>query len=671
MDPAQSPAEAILGRLDQIPTLPSVVIRILEIVLDAKSSSKDAARVVEVDQALTAKVLRIVNSPAYGFRRKITDVKHAITLLGFGSLRSIVMSISVFDSLMQPHQGSGLEKVAYWQHCLATAAAARAIARGVKYESPDEAYLVGLLHDVGKVVIDRNAPREYLQVAARVRMESVEPVVAEHDLLKTDHAAVGGLLLERWNLPSHLVQAVRLHHHAGAGIREDVPVAAARLAAIVAAADYVVWMQGMGSVEAMRPPTLDARIRDFLDFDQLDLEGVTGEIERELTRMADVFQIPVPEPQQLRRALQRANEELGRVHTLYEEARRQLDVRMKELTELNEAIRQARLTLDPDEVRSTIVGVVHGGLGFDRASYFAVDWEGRWIAGREIRDSSAMEARKAEIFFALESDDNFLARCALEAAPFVIKAGEASGLAARLLHYFDVAELVAAPIFSRSYLTGLVLADNAFSRYEITAASVQSLGILASETGLAMENALLFEKMRELAIRDELTGLYNRRHLMESLTYEMERARRYGRPFSVALGDIDLFKSINDVLGSQTGDRILKEIAAVLKESSRDVDIVGRYGGAEFLVLLPETSVEQALAYGERLRKAVELRGLTLAAEFPGHALTVSVGVADFVYARDKTRDALLLRADQALQTAKEAGRNRVLPAADAESRIS
>ncbi len=661
-----TPAEKVLGHLDAIPTLPSVVIRILEIVLDASSSARDAGEVVEVDQALTAKVLRIVNSPAYGFRRKITSVQHAISLLGFSSLKSIVLSVSVFDNLLDQHKAAALDKVLYWQHCLATAAAARAIARGTGYEEPDDAYLAGLLHDVGKVVIDRNAPEEYLKVAQRLKEEPVEAVVAEHQMLQTDHAVVGALLLERWHLPTQVVQAVRMHHSLGGGLRENALPVAEKLAAIVAAADFVVWTQGMGSVESLRPPLLEGRIRDLLSFDKLNLEEVTGEIERELTRTAEVFRIPVPDSQQLRKALQKANVELGKINSLYDEARRQLELRVKELTELNEAIRRARLTLDADEVRSTIVGVVHSGLGFDRASYFAVDWEGRWIAGRDVRDSSQIQPRQAEIFFALESEDNFLARCALEAAPFVLRVAHEKGLAARLLHYFDVTEIVIAPIFSRSYLTGLVLADNAFSGYPIAEASVQTLAILASEAGMAMENAMLFEKMRELAIRDELTTLFNRRHLMESLTYEMERARRYGRPLSVALLDVDHFKAWNDSFGHQAGDRVLKEVAGVIKSVSRDVDIVGRFGGEEFLVLLPETSIDHAARYAERLRVALAKRGDELGREFPGRPLTASIGLADYLFGRDKTRDQLLQRADRALYAAKAGGRNRVEVAVDA-----
>ena len=129
-----------LRALDDLPTLPSVVTRILELVLDDTSSARDAAKIVESDQALSARVLKIVNSPAYGLRQKVSTVNHAIAMLGFTSLKSLVLSVSVYDGMIEGKQAGGLDKIMYWQHCLATGAAARAIAKEVGYDLPEEAF---------------------------------------------------------------------------------------------------------------------------------------------------------------------------------------------------------------------------------------------------------------------------------------------------------------------------------------------------------------------------------------------------------------------------------------------------------------------------------------------------------------------------------------------------
>jgi diguanylate cyclase (GGDEF)-like protein len=180
---------------------------------------------------------------------------------------------------------------------------------------------------------------------------------------------------------------------------------------------------------------------------------------------------------------------------------------------------------------------------------------------------------------------------------------------------------------------------------------------------LAAINQALIDKnkeLEELSVTDGLTGLYNRKHLMERLTQEMTRARRYNRPFSVLMIDIDHFKKYNDTFGHLAGDEVLVRIASVFKKSIRAVDYAARYGGEEFLVMLPETGLEDALEATERIRTLV-------AEETFGRGnqevhVTLSIGVAEFPENGD-TSESLIATADAALYEAKQGGRNRVVRA--------
>ncbi|UUX49867.1 diguanylate cyclase [Nisaea acidiphila] len=167
-------------------------------------------------------------------------------------------------------------------------------------------------------------------------------------------------------------------------------------------------------------------------------------------------------------------------------------------------------------------------------------------------------------------------------------------------------------------------------------------------------------KVRELevlAVTDSLTKLYNRAKLEEEMAREIGRSERYGTDFGVIMTDIDHFKQVNDAYGHQTGDRVLVEVARVLKESSRPTDVVGRWGGEEFLVICPETDLAGLTAKAERFRRALEEY------EFPGVGRkTSSFGIASW-RPGDGAKD-LLARADAALYRAKEEGRNRVVQAA-------
>jgi diguanylate cyclase (GGDEF)-like protein len=173
----------------------------------------------------------------------------------------------------------------------------------------------------------------------------------------------------------------------------------------------------------------------------------------------------------------------------------------------------------------------------------------------------------------------------------------------------------------------------------------------------------LEEKNRELerlSISDGLTGLFNHRHIHGLLAEEFERVARSNDCMSVAMFDLDHFKSVNDTYGHQAGDRVLVELADILREVARDVDRLGRYGGEEFMALLPETCIDDAAVFVERVRREVARRPFDVSADEPLH-MTLSAGVSTYPHETIRDVESLVRLADQALYTAKETGRNRVV----------
>ena len=169
------------------------------------------------------------------------------------------------------------------------------------------------------------------------------------------------------------------------------------------------------------------------------------------------------------------------------------------------------------------------------------------------------------------------------------------------------------------------------------------------------------KRLRKLSITDGLTELFNHRHVHQLLHEEFERSSRSGEPAAVAMLDLDRFKQINDTYGHPTGDVILYETARILRETAREIDMVGRYGGEEFITILPNTGEEEAAAFAERVRAAVE--GHVYRDDANEIRMTLSCGVASFPASGVETPEALLKRADDALYVAKESGRNRVVRA--------
>lgn len=202
------------------------------------------------------------------------------------------------------------------------------------------------------------------------------------------------------------------------------------------------------------------------------------------------------------------------------------------------------------------------------------------------------------------------------------------------------------------------------ARRPFTQHDKQRLASLIPQAAVAFESVRLRHLMHRyanMATTDSLTGLLNHRRAQEALRAELRRAERYGRPLAVMMLDVDGFKQFNDTYGHPQGDLLLQSIARILRANVRSVDHIGRYGGEEFIVILPETSYPEACALAERVRRAVEN---TPFATGDGRAVrkTVSIGLA--TYSRDmKTAAELLQQADNALYRAKRAGKNRVLVA--------
>ena len=179
----------------------------------------------------------------------------------------------------------------------------------------------------------------------------------------------------------------------------------------------------------------------------------------------------------------------------------------------------------------------------------------------------------------------------------------------------------------------------------------------------ALERNRLAKKVRELAVRDPLTGLYNLRELMRFLNYELIKSRRYNHPFSLLMIDVDYFKVINDRYGHRTGDEVLQHVAEAILSNVRGCDLPARYGGDEFTIVLPETPARQGWLGAERLRKVVENQSIQVT-NINGTSeeikVTMSIGVAEFPYDANSV-ETLIEMSDQALYQAKHQGRNRAV----------
>jgi diguanylate cyclase (GGDEF)-like protein len=218
--------------------------------------------------------------------------------------------------------------------------------------------------------------------------------------------------------------------------------------------------------------------------------------------------------------------------------------------------------------------------------------------------------------------------------------------------------IAAIPLLSSQKIVGLLFLASRVSR-EMDFDFAALLSLIGNHVSHIIDKIKLFQETKRLSITDGLTGLFNSRHFYKYLDLEISRTKRYGSSFSLMLFDIDNFKRLNDTYGHQAGDEVLQELAGIFKSVSRETDIVVRYGGEEFVIILPNTSEEEAIALAGRILQAVQKAEIKINVT-EKVSITVSGGVASFPL-NASTAKGLLNAADSAMYAAKTAGKNTIV----------
>ncbi|NPV28601.1 MAG: HDOD domain-containing protein [Firmicutes bacterium] len=264
--------DQIAQRVRDLPALPQIVARVLKLTEDPNSTVKELNDVICQDQALTAKVLRLANSAYYGFPRRIGTIVEAIIILGFNTIRNLVLAVSVHSLLCKEVPGYQLGRGELWRHSIACAMAARTLARRVRFPSPDQAFIAGLLHDIGKVILSVYVREAFEEIIEKVHEAQIPFIQAEEEILRFTHAVIGSKVADKWNLPVPLVEAIAFHHNPQLAKENQ------KLAALVHLADAICMMMGIGlGGDGLYYP-LAPEALSLLGLESEDIEAIMGEL---------------------------------------------------------------------------------------------------------------------------------------------------------------------------------------------------------------------------------------------------------------------------------------------------------------------------------------------------------------------------------------------------------
>jgi len=248
----------------QLPALPTIAVEVASLIDNPQTSVSKLTSVISADQVLTAKVLKIANSPFYGFQKKISTLDFAIMVLGFDSLKEILISISLI-SAFKKKQDKYFDSKEFWEHSLASGIAARTLARQLGYRISGESFVAGLLHDIGILVTHQYFHEDYKRIVDAVTNGKSTFHDMEQAVLLSTHGEIGGWLAERWNLPEQLIEAIKFHH------RPELAEKNPQLTALIHFVDYLCHKLGVGALSYEKVESYDPEALKILNISEAEM----------------------------------------------------------------------------------------------------------------------------------------------------------------------------------------------------------------------------------------------------------------------------------------------------------------------------------------------------------------------------------------------------------------
>jgi putative nucleotidyltransferase with HDIG domain len=275
--------DEIVRRVEEIPALPKNAHQVIKLTEDPKTVITDLSNAISNDQALAAKVLRLANSAYYGYARRIITISDAVIILGYGTIRNLVMAASVHGVMDRELPGYVMARGELWKQSMVSALLARKLAARCGFDNPEKAFVAGLLHDIGKIILNTYMAEAYAAIIERVNTEKVPFMKAEEEVLGFNHAVVGGKVAEKWNLPEELVEAISCHHNP-----REAKVSPA-LTAITHLTDIACMTMGIGlGADGLLYPYDDYAL-EILQTTHQELEEVMAEVGDNMFDLESLF----------------------------------------------------------------------------------------------------------------------------------------------------------------------------------------------------------------------------------------------------------------------------------------------------------------------------------------------------------------------------------------------
>lgn len=624
----------------RLPSPKGVALQVIRLTQQDDVNTQQIAHVIKADPALSGRLIKAANALLAHNTRPVVAVSDAVSVLGVNMVRQLALGFSLVADSRDGHC-KRFDYSGFWAQSLLTAIAAQHLVRHKGIGSGEEIFVLGLLGQVGRLAMATLYPGEYAELLEKsVDIELADLAAREQSKFGFDHNQMTQAMLADWGMPRSFQEVALLHEHPevarfAEGSRDwkllNVMYIASSLAAVCMApiqmrrklVPRLMLMAARWGVETEMLVELgDNVIRSWAEWGRmLEIRGIEFPPFSEMLRATQLLPGTMDVP-----AMTSGTAQFFKLRILLVDDDRTILLLLKTmLANAGHEVETARNGVEA----LLMVEKFHPQL-------IISDWMMPEMDGiafcKKLRENPEWRSIYVFIVTAQESIDKLVEAFEAGVDDYLTKPINSKVLGARLRAGQRVVQLQEELAFDRQHLREF-----------------------------AEELATSNHRLQQLALTDALTGLPNRRYAMDRLDQEWALSKRVQRPLACMMVDIDRFKSINDTFGHKVGDDALKHAVNALRSSSRKQDVICRLGGEEFLVICPDTTLEQSWQQAERLRHRVEM--LKLEVDGKPIQMTVSIGVSSNEDAESVNSDMLIQQADRRLYAAKSAGRNRTVSA--------
>lgn len=627
--PSQKEMKRILNfDINKLPSFPQVAMKLLEASKDETASLSDLSKIVETDPGISVRVLEIVNSAMYGLARKITTLSDAVVYLGLDEIKKLAFGMTVFENMFKSGRSKQFDRLLFWRHSLSTAILSSEIAALKGYPAPEEAYIAGLLHDIGKVFLDIQGKKNYGEFIESVSQSPDLVIEQERSLIGMGHDDTGAFFCNQWQLPEKFVAAVKYHHQPFEHLQlseEDK-----LLIAIVSMGNFLCWTQGIGSFDLMKPPVLPPEVEKTVDLSKSDIIQCIQKMNKEMEDISKFYNFIFPSASQLQENLLWANLKLCNANTRYYYQEDPLtayqdDIQQRETTpEVDMELSFAKPLARAKSVKEVLDIVMYQvGLIFEPLHWSILlkdpktsDMTFSVVVGenKKMLQGTKLPKNEGIAGHIMETGESLIVKDVSKDDRFSDRVDTFTG--------FQTTSIIGAPLIAENTTFGVIELVNRISEKPFSANDLKILSSIAEYAGIAIERSYYNQALTNLATKDTVTG-FNNRLSFERVAADRDAVlKKYGSIFSMLIITLPPIPT----------EAVLKMFAKVARETKRREDNCFRYSENHFILLLPHTYSDGAKKAKLRIEKAF----LNASAEDSGNLLRLDV-VSYTISAEDAT----------------------------------